>query len=193
MTGRLKQLLIACPVLAVASLLVGGCWRDMYQQPRYDSYEPSGLFADSMSARPLVPGTVPRRAVIGSASLQLMQAQAESVSVPITPELLARGRERFTIYCSPCHGALGNGNGMIVQRGFTPPPSFHIERLRAAPAQHLYDVITNGRGRMYSYADRVSPTDRWAIVAYIRALQYSQHANVADLPPSERNKLSGGP
>jgi mono/diheme cytochrome c family protein len=108
---------------------------------------------------------------------------------PITDALLARGQERFDIYCAPCHGRVGDGNGMIVQRGFPRPPSYHIDRLRQASAQHFYDVISNGYGAMYSYAIRVAPADRWAIVAYIRALQASQDTKLADVPPSERGAL----
>ena len=105
--------------------------------------------------------------------------------------VLERGRQRFNIYCSPCHGRTGDGQGMIVKRGFSPPPSFHIERLRDAPAGHFFHVITNGYGAMYSYASRVPVEDRWAITAYIRALQLSQNARVADVPASERGKLEG--
>jgi mono/diheme cytochrome c family protein len=108
---------------------------------------------------------------------------------PVTDALLARGQERFDIYCAPCHGRLGDGNGMIVQRGFPRPPSYHIDRLRQAPIQHFYHVISNGYGVMYAYAVRVAPADHWAIVAYIRALQASQDARLADVPPSERGAL----
>jgi mono/diheme cytochrome c family protein len=108
---------------------------------------------------------------------------------PVTPALLARGQQRFNIYCAPCHDRVGDGNGMIVQRGFPRPPSYHIDRLRQAPSQHFYDVITNGYGAMYSYAARVAPADRWAIVAYIRALQASQDATLAQLPEDERSAL----
>jgi mono/diheme cytochrome c family protein len=111
-----------------------------------------------------------------------------SIPIPVTRELLVRGRERFNAFCSPCHGKLGDGNGMIVQRGFPHPPSYHIDRLRQAPDGHFYDVITNGFGVMYSYAARVAPEDRWAITAYIRALQLSQNASTNDLPAQERNK-----
>ena len=103
-------------------------------------------------------------------------------------QLLARGQERYGIYCSPCHGLSGNGDGMIVRRGFPAPPSYHSARLRAAPAKHFFDVITNGYGVMYSYAARVEPRDRWAIVAYIRALQESRNAKLADIPDL-RSKL----
>jgi mono/diheme cytochrome c family protein len=108
---------------------------------------------------------------------------------PVTEALLHRGQQRFDIYCSPCHGRLGDGQGMIVQRGFPAPPSYHIDRLRQAPAQHFYDVITDGYGAMYSYAQRVAPADRWAIVAYIRALQASQDARLADVPADKRSAL----
>lgn len=108
---------------------------------------------------------------------------------PVTLALLRRGRERFEIYCAPCHGYDGSGDGMIVQRGFPHPPSYHSERLREAPIQHFYDVITNGYGVMFSYAARVSPPDRWAIVAYIRALQASTVASLNDVPPEIRQTL----
>ncbi|MGH6796085.1 MAG: c-type cytochrome [Methylocella sp.] len=108
---------------------------------------------------------------------------------PVTLALLQRGQERFRIYCTPCHSELGDGHGMIVQRGFPPPPSYHIDRLRQAPVQHFYDVITNGHGAMYSFAERVQPADRWAIAAYIRALQRSQHATAADLPADQQGAL----
>jgi mono/diheme cytochrome c family protein len=108
---------------------------------------------------------------------------------PVTMALLERGQERFDIYCAPCHSRVGDGQGMIVQRGFPAPPSYYIERLRKAPVQHFYDVITNGYGAMYSYADRVAPADRWAIVAYIRALQASATASLADVPADKRRSL----
>lgn len=107
----------------------------------------------------------------------------------VTLALLQRGQDRFNIYCSPCHGRVGDGHGMIVERGFPAPPSYFLDRLLAAPSQHFYDVITNGYGAMFSYADRVAPEDRWAIVAYIRALQASQHAAIAQLSPDEKAAL----
>jgi len=108
---------------------------------------------------------------------------------PVTRAILERGRERFTIYCQPCHSPVGDGDGLIVRRGFPAPPSFHIERLRKAPDRHFFEVITGGYGVMYPYADRVSPEDRWAIVAYIRALQLSQGAKAAELPDEVRREL----
>jgi mono/diheme cytochrome c family protein len=112
-----------------------------------------------------------------------------SPAPPVTLALLQRGQERYRIYCTPCHSELGDGRGMIVHRGFPPPPSYHIARLRQAPAQHFYDVITNGYGAMYSFAERVQPADRWAIAAYIRALQRSQNASLADAPPDQKGAL----
>lgn len=108
---------------------------------------------------------------------------------PVTPALLQRGQQRFNIYCAVCHGRTGAGNGLVVQRGFPKPPSYFSARLLVAPSQHFYDVITDGYGAMYSYADRVTPADRWAIVAYIRALQLSQHASLNDVPPAMRDQI----
>jgi mono/diheme cytochrome c family protein len=113
----------------------------------------------------------------------------DKLPVPITQTLLARGRERYNIYCSPCHDFTGNGNGMIVQRGFLAPPSYHSDRLRNAPDGHFFNVITNGYGAMYSYGDRVAVPDRWAIIAYIRALQLSQNASSSMLQANELKKL----
>jgi len=118
-------------------------------------------------------------------------ALAEAFPFPVTREILDRGRERFDIYCTPCHGLSGDGDGMIVQRGFRRPPSLHIDRLRAAPAGHFFDVITNGFGVMYPYDYRVAPRDRWAIVAYIRALQLSRQASISEVPAAERRRLQG--
>jgi len=156
-----------CAMLLLAALVVlGGC-DDMGNQPRQKAYSPA-----------VGPAKVPS----GTVEYQDKPVQAP----PVTPALLQRGQERFRIYCTPSHSELGDGRGMIVQRGFPPPPSYHIDRLRQIPVQHFYDVITNGHGAMYSFANRVQPADRWAIAAYIRALQRSQNATVADLPPDRR-------
>ncbi|MDW8167442.1 MAG: cytochrome c [Acidobacteriota bacterium] len=117
---------------------------------------------------------------------------AETFPFPITRSILERGRERYDIFCAPCHGRDGYGEGMIVQRGFRQPSSFHTDRLRQAPVGYFFDVITNGFGTMYSYASRIPPEDRWAIVAYIRALQLSQNARLQDVPPAERRRLTEG-
>lgn len=182
--------LIALLVLLAAP----GCWQKMYETPRYEEYEPSTFFRDSTSARPLVEGTVSRagRQYEDQAPLFAEEGNAASETAlpfPATMEVLERGQQQYEIYCAPCHSRTGDGDGMIVQRGFQPPPSFHTDRLREAPLQHVYNVITNGYGAMYSYAGRVSPEDRWAIAAYIRALQYSQNAPLDEVPPDIRREL----
>jgi len=170
-----------------AALALAGCRRnpDMAQQPKYQPYEPSEFFADGSSARPIVEGTVSRdeRRVGTLLHTGMIDGKlADVFPFPITAADMRRGQERFNIYCSVCHGRLGDGQGMIVQRGFKQPPSFHEQRLREAPAGHFYDVITHGYGGMYSYAARVNSEDRWRIAAYIRALQLSQNAQTADVP-----------
>jgi mono/diheme cytochrome c family protein len=183
------QLLALC----AASVAISGCRRDMFNQPSGKPLEPSEFFQDNhMASRPLVPNTVARGHLnedeiffTGKRGTNLVTG----LPVPLSRELLDRGRERFDIYCAVCHGRTGEGNGMIVQRGFPTPPSFHIDRLRQAPIGHFFDVITQGYGIMYSYAERVDPADRWAISAYIRALQVSRNATLADLTPAERSRL----
>jgi mono/diheme cytochrome c family protein len=169
---------------------------DMYDQPHKEPLEASQFFANGMSARPLVPGTVARGQLreddafyIGSVDGKYV----EELPIPLTPELLARGRERFDIYCSMCHGLTGRGDGMIVQRGFEKPPSYHTDHLRNAPVGHFYDVITNGYRTMMPYNIQVEPRDRWAIVAYIRVLQASQNGTLDDVPQAERGQLEGAP
>ena len=156
-------------VLGSCVLLLAGC-DDMVTQPKQMNYSPL-----------VGPAATPA----GTVQYGSEEAQAP----PLTLALIERGQERYRIYCTPCHSELGDGHGMIVQRGFPAPPSFHIDRLRAAPPQYFYDVITNGHGVMYSFADRVEPRDRWAIAAYIRALERSQNASLADLSSSQRAAL----
>jgi len=168
------------------------CRQDMHDQPRYEPLEKSAFFEDGRSARPFVEGTVARGQLRLDDHFYTGKVNGELVTTlpfAATQEVLARGQERYNIFCSPCHDRVGNGTGMIVQRGFRQPPSFHIDRLRQAPAGHFFDVMTNGFGTMYSYADRIAPKDRWAIVAYIRALQLSQNATLEDVPAAERSKL----
>jgi mono/diheme cytochrome c family protein len=117
------------------------------------------------------------------------EAEEPSAAPPVTPALLQRGQERFDIFCAPCHSRTGDGHGMIVERGFPAPPSYHIDRLRQVPVQHFYDVITDGYGAMFSYRTRVEPADRWAIAAYIRALQLADHADVGSLSPKQKEAL----
>ena len=178
----LKGVMLGCSMACLTSL--AGCTRDWKSQPvsmwnesRYKPMEASPLFEDGSSARPLVPGTVARGQLRASDAMYSGRSGGKLVSVSpvrITTQVLQRGQERFNIYCAPCHGAVGDGQGMIVKRGFTKPPDYAIQRLRTAPIGHFYDVITNGYGAMYSYASRVQPNDRWAIAAYIRVLQRSR-------------------
>lgn len=163
------------PYLALlsAALAVGGC-DDMGTQPKDKPFHRAG----QQEKGPMQPpdGTV-------------ATPEPDTMPPPLTLALIERGRERFDIFCAPCHSRVGDGQGMIVQRGFPAPPSYHIERLRAAPPGYFYDVMTNGFGVMFSYAQRVPPADRWAIAAYIKALQASQDAALADVPPDKREAL----
>jgi len=172
--------------------LVGGCRRDMQVQPRYNPYDASNFFGDNRSARPTVPGTIARGQLHLDELLftgKIDGKEADVFPFAITRADLDRGRERFNIYCSPCHDVTGSGRGMIVLRGFPAPPSFHLDRLRHAPAGHFFDVMTNGIGVMYSYSSRVNPEDRWRIAAYIRALQLSRQASIDDVPAAKQKDL----
>jgi mono/diheme cytochrome c family protein len=170
-------------LVAVAVLLVG-CDQNMEVQPKYSEY----------SRAPLFRGGVLREPPAGIVARDDLARDAEVRNKPpLTAELLARGRQRFDIFCSPCHGRTGDGNGIIVQRGMPRPTSYHDDRLRMADDQHFFDVITNGYGAMYSYASRVPPRDRWAMVAYIRALQLARHASLDDVPSDQRAKLMAAP
>lgn len=179
--------------VVLLALLLSGCFNNMRDQPRYEPLEVSQFFSDQRSARPLVDNTVPRGALIEERVFATGRTEdgdlVEDIPAEITADLLERGQERYDIFCSPCHGFDGFGEGMIVQRGFTPPPSFHSDRLRQSPAGHYFDVITNGFGQMFSYGYRIQPDDRWAIVAYIRALQISQNASPEDVPRDELQQL----
>lgn len=178
--------------LSAIGLLLAGCRLDMHVQPKYLPYEPTNFFGDGRSERPPVSGTVARGHLRIDELLYTGRengALGDKFPFPITRADLERGRERYNIYCTPCHDYTGSGHGMIVQRGFPPPPTFHIDRLRNAPAGHFFDVITNGHGSMYNYAARVEPGDRWRIAAYVRALQLSQHAAIQDAPGAMRRKL----
>jgi mono/diheme cytochrome c family protein len=180
----------------VLSLLLAGCAEnEMDNQPKYQRpYSASAFFADGQSSRPVVFGTVARGQLRIDSKYDTGKSGdllIDEIPHTVDRAVLARGQERFNIYCSPCHGRTGDGQGMIVKRGFSAPPSYHLERLRDAPAGHFFNVITNGHGAMYSYASRIAPDDRWAIVAYIRALQFSQNARIDDVPPEERARLEG--
>jgi mono/diheme cytochrome c family protein len=179
--------------LAAFALLLVSCRMDMHQQPKYLPYEPTTFFDDGRSERPVVPGTVARGHLHLDELLYTGKENgvlANKFPFPITREDLERGRQRFNIYCTPCHDYTGSGQGIVVQRGFPPPPSFHIDRLRQSPAGHFFDVMTNGNGSMYSYASRIEPEDRWRIAAYIRVLQRSENATEQDVPPAQRTQLN---
>jgi mono/diheme cytochrome c family protein len=170
--------------LLVLAAAASGCRQDMFNQPKLRPLQSSTFFADGRASRPLVEDTVPRGALRGDDLLSTGRSGGEVADrfpFPITAPILDRGEQRFDVFCSPCHGRTGYGDGMIVQRGFKPPPSFHSDRLRQAPAGHFFEVMTRGFGVMYDYRSRISPEDRWAIAAYIRALQLSQHAGADDL------------
>jgi mono/diheme cytochrome c family protein len=201
------------------AIFFAGCRQDMQNQPKYKPLRQSGFFDDGRASRPFIPGTVARNrlradevfytgktgetgagtpgspvaapagAASGTSSSQAYRGYATEYPFPITKEVLDRGQGRFNIYCSVCHDRTGSGRGMIVQRGYRQPPSYHIERLRQAPPGYFFDVMTNGFGAMPDYAVQISPRDRWAIAAYIRVLQLSQQGTVADVPHSERQKL----
>jgi mono/diheme cytochrome c family protein len=187
---RFRRAGFAAFVLAACGL--AGCRLDMHVQPKYLPLEPSDFFADGRSARQPVAGTVARGELRIDEHLYTGKVDgkdADTFPFPITANDILRGQERYNIYCSPCHDYTGSGRGMIVMRGFPPPPSFHIDRLRQAPVGHFFDVMTNGNGSMYSYASRVTPEDRWRITAYIRALQLSENAKIDDVPEADRPKL----
>ena len=172
-------------VLCAVILALEGCDDgDMNRNGRIKPLEHHAFFENGQSARPPVEGTVPR-----GASAATRPAGQEKIPFAITRDVLERGRERYNIYCSVCHGLSGAGDGMIVRRGFTAPPTFHSDRLRAVPDSHFVDVMTNGFGAMYSYSDRVMLEDRWKIAAYIRALQLSQHVKLAELPEALRKEI----
>jgi hypothetical protein len=161
--------------------------QDMADQPKNRPLSPSDFFADGRSERPLVENTVARGAIADDELF--VPKESNDFPLPVNRELLERGEERYKIFCTPCHGLQGDGNGMISIRGMKHPPSFHQDRLRQAPNGYFFDNITNGFGAMYGYSAQVSPRDRWAIIAYVRALQLSRDAKVSDLPSGLREKL----
>ena len=199
----MRRFWIRFRVLLLAAGLLAGCERakqDMYDQPRYKTFGASSLFEDGASARMPPAGTQPRargafadssggRRGTDAVQADVVAARAETNPYPVDLALLRRGQDRYSIYCLPCHSPAGDGDGLVVRRGFPAPPSFHIDRLRAVPDRYIYDVITHGHGVMVSYADRVEPAERWAIVAFIRALQLSQHAAAGELPAELRARL----
>lgn len=185
-----RQVVLLLGLAAVTVL--GGCRQDMHDQPKYRPYRPSRFFADGRSQRPLVAGTVARGHLNEDTLLytgKVGDAFSAELPFPATKAMLQRGQERYNIYCTPCHDRVGTGNGMIVQRGYKRPPSFHEDRLRQQPPGYFYNAIANGFGVMPDYAAQISVHDRWAIAAYIRVLQLSQNAMLADVPEADRAKL----
>lgn len=176
---------VAVGLLGMTALFLAGCRQDMHDQPKFIPLRMSDFYSDKRSARPIVEGTVARGQLkedtyfyTGKVGTQ----EGDVMPFPVTADVLARGQQRYNIYCTPCHSELGDGRGMIVQRGYRPPPSYHTDRLRKAPIGHFFDVITNGFGAMPDYATQIPVADRWAIAAYIRALQLSQNAQQGDVP-----------
>jgi mono/diheme cytochrome c family protein len=193
---RRRRTLLISALCFLLSAFLSGCRQKMSYQPKYDPLEPSDFFADGMSARPRIAGTVARGELVSNPFLatgKIGDADGDGFPLPVTAAMLDRGQERFNIFCSECHGRVGDGNGMIPSRGFRRPPSMHTAALRGAKTGHFFDVMTNGFGAMPPYAAQVPVGDRWAIIAYIRALQLSQNATIHDVPPEARAQLGGAP
>jgi hypothetical protein len=191
MISASRLLRLACVSLFALSL--AGCnpiRQDMANQPKNRPLSPSDFFADGRSERPLVENTVAHGSIANDELV--ISKESNAFPLPLTRDLLERGRQRYGIFCSPCHGLQGDGNGMAAVRGMKHPPSYHQERLRNVPNGYLYDVVTNGFGAMYGYSAQIPPRDRWAIVAYLRALQLSRNAPVGQLPAELREKLMAG-
>jgi hypothetical protein len=184
--------LLVCAGLGASALVAGACRQDMHDQPKIKAYREADFFGDRRGMRPIPEGTVARGHLEDDELLFTGKVNGQFVDefpFPVTRDVLERGRQRFNIYCSPCHGRTGFGNGMVVQRGYRRPPSFHDDRIRALAAGNFVDVMTNGFGAMPDYRAQVAPQDRWAIAAYIRALQLSERATVADVPAAHRQDL----
>jgi mono/diheme cytochrome c family protein len=176
--------------VAGSALLLAGCSlkQDMAYQPKNRPLSPSDFFTDGRSERPLLENTVPRGSIANDALS--VPKESNAFPLPVTQELLERGEDRYKIFCTPCHGLQGDGNGMVSMRGMKHPPTYHQDRLRQVPNGYIYDVITNGFGAMLGYSAQIPPADRWAVVAYVRALQLSRNAKVSDLPADVREKLT---
>ncbi len=179
---------------ALCALGFAGCdntlRQDMANQPRENPLAPDPFFADGRSERPVVENTVVHGSIQEDALV--IPKDSNAFPLPVNMELLQRGQQRYTIFCTPCHGVQGDGLGMVAMRGMKHPPSYHQERLRNEPVGYLFDVVTNGFGAMYGYSSQIPPRDRWAIVAYVRALQLSRNAPVNELPAGLREKLNAG-
>jgi len=180
-------------MLLLLPLLTTGCRQDMHDQPKYQPLERSAFFEDGRASRPLIAATIAQGQLRADELLYTGKSGDKPATVfpfPITKEVLERGQQRFNIYCSPCHDRMGTGLGMVVPPGLRQPPSYHIQRLRESPVGYFYDVITNGFGAMPDYATQIQPKDRWAVVAYIRVLQRSQNATLADVPADAVRKIA---
>jgi len=190
MTSAAKICLRLCAVAGAA--LLAGCQikQDMAHQPKTRPLSPTEFFADGRSERPVVENTVARGALADDELF--VPKDANNFPLPVNQELLERGEQRYRIFCTPCHGLQGDGNGVVVMRGMKHPPTYHQDRLRQVPNGYLYDVVTNGFGAMLGYSAQIPPRDRWAIIAYVRALQLSRNAHAADLPADVRGKLNAG-
>jgi mono/diheme cytochrome c family protein len=186
---------IAFAAILLALLALAGCRQDMQDQPKFIPLRPSSFFADGRSERPLIDGTVARGHLNDDTAFYTGKGAdgkpLDTFPFPVTKEVVERGQNRFNVYCAPCHDRTGSGDGMIVKRGYHKPPSYHIDRLRQLPNGYIYDVITSGLGAMPDYAAQIPPRDRWAIVAYVRALQMSQNASIDDVPADARGQLGG--
>ena len=183
-------------LLSTTALVAAGCRQDMHDAPRYEAYEASASFPDGRASRTAPAGTVARGWLRDDEALYTGKVAGQNVDqfpFPIAHADLQRGQQRFNIYCTPCHGKLGDGQGMVVQRGLRQAASYHQDRLRQEKAGYFYDVITNGFGAMQGYAEEIPVRDRWLIVAYLRALQLSQHASVNDVPADHRADLDAAP
>jgi mono/diheme cytochrome c family protein len=179
-------------LIAIALLTTAACRQDMHDQPKYEPLERNDFFDDQRASRPFVEGTVARGHLRDNPQYyegKIGDQPVTTFPIEVTEDLVRRGQSRYNIFCTPCHDPLGTGLGMIVRRGFKRPPSFHIDRLQQSPPGYFYDVITNGFGQMSNYAEQVPVRDRWAIVAYVRALQLSQHATINDVPAEKRTEL----
>lgn len=185
---RARSVALLCATAGIVFLT--GCQQDMARQPKNKPLSPSPFFDDGRSERPLVENTVARGSIADDDLF--VPKDSNAFPLPLTPELLKRGQDRYRIFCTPCHGLQGDGNGMIAMRGMKHPPSYHDARLRQVPNGYIYDVITNGFGAMLGYSAQIPPKDRWAIIAYVRALQLSRNAPVSELSPEQRQKLNSG-
>jgi len=191
-SSRARVILHFLSALSATACLafLAGCRQDMADQPKARPLAPSTFFGDGRSERPLIENTVARGSIADDELF--VPKESNAFPLPISLELLQRGEDRYKIFCAPCHGLQGDGNGMIAMRGMKHPPTYHQDRLQQVPNGYLYDVVTNGFGAMLGYSAQIPPRDRWAVIAYLRALQLSRNAPVSELPPDLRQKLNAG-